>query len=90
VVSPSDTIPEKGDDRDTQKGANPPHRQAANYYKEDVTGPKDGEFKVTMEHPNSTKPRPLTITIDDRKATVKKETIAATAAAASGRSSRVG
>ena len=90
VVSPSDTIPEKGDDRDTQKGANPPHRQAANYYKEDVTGPKDGEFKVTMEHSNSTKPRPLTITIDDRKATVKKETIAATAAAASGRSSRVG
>jgi len=90
VVSTSDPIPAKGDKRDTQVGANPPHRQAANYYKEDVTGPKDGEFKVTMEHPSSTKPRPLTITIDERKATVKKETIAATVAAVSGRAPRAG
>lgn len=90
IVSTSDPIPEKGDERDRQDGANPPHRQAANYYKEDVVGPKDGEFKVTMEHPTASKPQPLTINIDGRKATVKKETIAATAAAASGRSHRVG
>lgn len=90
VVSTSDTIPEKGDDRDTLEGANPPHRQAANYYKEEVTGPKDGEFKVTMEHPKSSKPSPMVITIDERKATVKKETVAATAAAVSVRAPRAG
>lgn len=90
VVSTSDPIPHKGDERDRQDGANPPHRQAANYYMEDVAAPKDGEFKVTMEHPSSAKPRPLTITIDDRKATVKKESIAATAAAVSVRTPRAG
>ncbi len=90
VVSTSDTIPLKGDDRDTQEGANPPHRQAANYYKEDVTGPKDGEFKVTMEHPSSTKPKPLVITIDERKATVKKVSVTASMAAVSVRAPRAG
>lgn len=90
VVSTSDTIPQKGDERDRQDGANPPHRQASNYYKEDVTAPKDGEFKVTMEHPSAAKPRPLTITIDERKATVKKESVAATAAAVSVRAPRAG
>lgn len=90
IVSTSDPIPQKGDERDRQDGANPPHRQAANYYKEDVAEPKDGEFKVTMEHPSTSKPKPLTITIDGRKATVKKESVAATAAAVSVRTPRAG
>jgi hypothetical protein len=90
VVSTSDTIPEKGDDRDTLEGANPPHRQAANYYREDVIPSKDGEFKVTMEHPSSSKPSPLVITVGERKATVKKASVAATAAAVSVRAPRAG
>ncbi|MCP4589640.1 MAG: hypothetical protein GY842_02750 [bacterium] len=38
IVSTSDPIPERGDERD-KKGSNPPHRQAANYYKENVACP---------------------------------------------------
>jgi hypothetical protein len=90
VVSTSEAIPQKGDERDRQEGANPPHRQAANYYKEDIAESNDGEFKVTMEHPSASKPKPLTITIDERKATVEKESVAATAAAVSVRTPRAG
>lgn len=90
IVSTSDTIPEKGDERDTQEGANPPHRQAANYYREDVVASKDGDFVVTMEHPSSSKPSPLVITIGDRKATIKRASVAAVAAAVSVRAPRAG
>ncbi len=72
VVSTSNPIPAKGSKADA-KGANPPHRQAAKYYKEDAADPKDGEFKVTMEHPLKAKPKPLVIRIDRRKATVEKK-----------------
>lgn len=48
VVSTSEPIPGKGSEADKQKGANPPHRQAANYYREDVTEPNKGEFKATI------------------------------------------
>lgn len=70
VVSPSDPIPAKGDDRD-KSGAEPPHRQAAAYYEEDVTGPKGGKFRVTMQHPSIEKPKPLVIVVDSSKATLK-------------------
>lgn len=89
VVATSDTIPEKGDDRD-KDGANPPHRQAANYYREDVCSPKDGEFKVTMEHPSKDGPKPLVITIGPKKATIKKQETAAVAAVISQRAPRAG
>jgi hypothetical protein len=69
LVSTSDPIP----DEDTTQ---PPHRQAANYYK-DVAANIDGEFKVTMEHPKESAPKPLVITIDDSKATVKKQSVSA-------------
>ncbi len=65
LVSCSKPIPHN--DEDDQ----PPHRQAANYYKE-VASSIDGIFKVTMENPNTSKPKPLEITIDKWGATVKK------------------
>ena len=69
LVSTSDPIP----DEDTDQ---PPHRQAANYYKgvaEDI----DGEFKVTMEHPKESAPEPLVITIDSSKATIVERSVSA-------------
>jgi hypothetical protein len=51
VVSTSDPIPGKDTDQ-------PPHRQAANYYK-GVMADRDGDFMVTMEHPSSDAPEPI-------------------------------
>ena len=65
LVSTSDLIPAN----DTTQ---PPHRQAANFYK-GVAQDINGEFKVTMEHPTKSAPKPLVITIDDSKATIIKE-----------------
>jgi hypothetical protein len=60
-ISPSKPIPSKGtkEDEDPQ----PPHRQAANYYKS-VAADKNGEFLVTMEEPNKNNPKPIEIEID--------------------------
>lgn len=71
VVSSSDTIPRKGDDRDTQKNPNPPHRQAANYYKEDVVASSLNYFLVTMEQPSISNPKPISIVVDEY-VTIKK------------------
>lgn len=43
----------------------PPHRQAANYYK-DVAYDRDGQFKVTMAWSSKSNPKPCTIEITDR------------------------
>jgi hypothetical protein len=56
IVSPSWTI----DSADTIQ---PPHFQAANYYKE-ITNSKRGEFFVTMDYPKQGEPKPLTFEID--------------------------
>lgn len=64
LVSTSDIIP----DEDTEQ---PPHRQAANYYKERAIAIK-GEFVVTMEHPKKSNPQPLVINIDNYGATLIK------------------
>lgn len=69
IVSPSDPIPEKGTDED--KDDQPPHREAANYYQEDVTGPKDGQFLGTMSEPSEYKPKPIVIEIGPKGA-IKK------------------
>ena len=63
IVSPSDPIPLKGttDDKDVQ----PPHRQAANHHRR-VVDAKAGDFKVTMETPNRTLPKPLEVEITSR------------------------
>jgi hypothetical protein len=64
IVSTSDEIP-------GVETIQPPHRQAANYYRE-MLRPKNGEFLVTMEFPNTTAPAPLTIKIDRYGARVIK------------------
>ena len=69
LVSTSDPIPNE----DTNQ---PPHWQAANYYK-DIAKDIDGEFKVTMEHPKESAPEPLVITIDSSKATIVEQSISA-------------
>jgi len=66
IISTSKVIPTI-DSEDPQ----PPHRQAANYYRERAAA-IDGEFKVTMEHPKSTRPEPLVIAIDGSGAMVEK------------------
>lgn len=60
IISPSKLIPIKGTPEDEDK--QPPHRQAANYYKR-VLGEKDGEFKVTMETPSKNDPKPFRVEI---------------------------
>jgi ribonuclease BN (tRNA processing enzyme) len=50
----------------------PPHRQAANFYK-DAAQKIDGEFIVTMEHPTIDNPVPIIIKIDASKATHEKK-----------------
>ncbi|WP_430414046.1 hypothetical protein [Parasphingorhabdus sp.] len=64
AVSTSDPIP-------TDDTIQPPHRQAANYYKR-VTGDHDGQFVVCMEHPSRNKPKPLVIEIGGSGFTVLK------------------
>jgi hypothetical protein len=70
IVSPSKPIPVKGSEED--KSDQPPHRQAANYYRR-IIREKDGEFIVTMEHPRESAPKPLVIDVDRFKARVKRE-----------------
>lgn len=65
MVSTSKPMPVKGSAED--KDVQPPHRQAGAYYKS-VAVLKDGQFKVTMEQPSASEPKPLTIEITDRGA----------------------
>ncbi|CAO3372766.1 hypothetical protein [Azospirillum argentinense] len=60
IVSPSKPIPKKGskEDEDVQ----PPHRQAANYYKK-IIKDSNGQFKVTMETPSEANPKPIKLKI---------------------------
>ena len=67
----------------------PPHRQAANYYK-DVAKDIEGKFKVTMEHPKKSEPEPLVIIIDSSKATIEKQTAGAVGFISSHRAPRAG
>ena len=60
IVSPSWPIPSKGSDEDDD--IQPPHRQAANHHKR-VVRDKNGEFKVTMETPSISRPKPTIIEI---------------------------
>jgi hypothetical protein len=87
LVSTSKPIPKKGSDED--KDVQPPHRQAANYYR-DIASEKSAEFLVTMEHPTVRDPKALVIEIDQFGATVKKSQVFGPAAAASIRAPRAG
>lgn len=82
IISTSDPIPTTGDD------VQPPHRQAANYYRRNRA--ERGLFVVTMEHPKPSAPEPLVITIDHRKATIKKRAIAGSLAVTSVSAPRAG
>ena len=87
VVSTSKPIPGKGSKEDEDK--QPPHRQAANYYKEDVV--EADRFLVTMERPNALNPKPIVITIGSTGAVFKSAgaaTVAATVATTAPRAGR--
>lgn len=60
IISPSWEIPIKGSEQDNDQ---PPHRQAAKFYK-DLVKVKQGEFKVTMEEPNKSRPEPIIFEIE--------------------------
>ena len=64
TVSSSDPIPTIDTDQ-------PPHRQAAAYYRR-VCGDLGGKLYVTMEHESASSPVPLAIKIDGSGATVEK------------------
>ena len=68
IVSTSKPIPVKGSEAD--KDVQPPHRQAANYYKA-VLEDSDGAFVVTMEHPKESAPEPVVIEVGSSGATLK-------------------
>lgn len=78
MISTSRSIPVNGSAED--KDVQPPHRQAAAYYKRVAAG-KDGQFKVTMDLPSASKPKPTTIEITERGASLL--TVSATIGAAS-------
>jgi hypothetical protein len=67
MMSTSWPIPIKGSKEDDD--VQPPHRQAASYYKA-VARKKDGRFAVTMDLPSASKPKPSTIEITDRGASL--------------------
>lgn len=65
LISTSAPIPK--DDESDQ----PPHRQAANYYK-GVAQIVDGQYLVTMEFPSESKPKPLEVEIGGKGAEIVK------------------
>ena len=83
MISTSKPIPP--DDSDDQ----PPHRQAANYYKEQAQA-QGGEYTVTMEHPKASAPEPLVIEITGMKAKRKKDYSGGIAAAVTSSAPRAG
>jgi hypothetical protein len=87
IVSTSKPIPAKGSEED--KSDQPPHRQAATYYKR-IVAKKDGEFIVTMQHPRESAPKPLVIDVDRWKARVKREQAIGAAALTSVSAPRAG
>lgn len=87
LVSTSKPIPKKGTDED--KDVQPPHREAANFYR-DIAQEKSGDFLVTMEEPSVSQPKPIIVEVDQFQATVKKSQIFGPAAAASVSAPRAG
>ena len=73
----------------TEDTEQPPHHQAANYYRE-VAASKSGELLVTMEHPKRSAPKPLVVEITKWGATVRKVIVSGAAAVTTHRSPRAG
>jgi beta-lactamase superfamily II metal-dependent hydrolase len=84
LVSSSDPIPSE----DTTQ---PPHFQAAEYYKElaKEKGRKDN-FLVTMEHPNTKNPKPIVIEISEFGVTLESSAVPSAVATAVGSTPRFG
>lgn len=82
IISTSDPIP-------AGNTKQPPHRQAANYYR-DVVKDLDGQFMVTMEHPKIAEPEPIVIEVTGSKARVRKKVAAASFSVISQTSPRAG
>lgn len=82
IVSPSKPIPKTDEDQ-------PPHRQAANYYKR-IAREKDGEFVVTMEYPSTSAPKELKIIIDNLGASIDRKKVSAAPAVAAAAAPRAG
>ncbi len=83
LVSTSKLIPTNDDDKQ------PPHRQAANYYK-GIASDHGGEWLVTMEHPSKNKPKPIVIEIGATGSKLKKIAAAGTATVLGGAAPRAG
>ena len=81
IVSPSDPIPATL----SKEGDQPPHRQAANYYKR-IQESRTGQFKVTMDTPE----RPITISIKGGGASVFTAVAAPALAASIAKPARAG
>jgi len=88
IVSPSWPIPAKGTKED--KDEQPPHRQAKNYYVDDVVTARDGEWRVTMENPKVASPKPVVVEITSTGALVKKPLSVGAAAVTSTNAPRAG
>lgn len=84
IVSTSWTVPYE----DTTQ---PPHRQAAAYYRR-ILGHsgKRGDFKVTMDHPRASAPKPLVIEITAGKARITSAVAAGAGALTGGAAPRAG
>lgn len=87
IVSSSKPVPSKGSKAD--EDIQPPHRQAANYYR-DVAADKDGEFIVTMEHPKVSAPKPVVVEITGLGAKLKKTQVVGATAVTSVAAPRAG
>jgi hypothetical protein len=88
IVSTSCPVPLKGTKDD--EATDPPHRQAANYYKQDVLENPETEFLVTMSHPSESAPKPIIIDISGTKATVQRRAVTASIIATSRPAPRAG
>ena len=87
MMSTSKLIPDKGSEED--KEPQPPHRQAAAYYKR-VAREIDGAFKVTMDLPSSFRPKPSTIEITARGALLLRVSVPVGAATVMSTPTRAG
>tara|TARA_R100000687_G_scaffold83563_2_gene87020 strand:- start:347 stop:1483 length:1137 start_codon:yes stop_codon:yes gene_type:complete len=82
ILSSSNPIPKEGSDAD--KDVQPPHRQAAKYYRDDVV--ERDHLLVTMEHPKTSAPKPIEIEIGPKGASKKALGVPAAAALVGGAS----
>lgn len=87
IVSPSKPIPVKGTEADKDK--QPPHRQAANYYRK-IIKDSNGKFLVTMETPSEFRPKPLHLKITAQGVAVMLASVATATSIAASTPTRAG